>query len=151
MRALALCCDTLLGSTSAKRSVKKTGTTEVRRLLRNVRDLRNLTALTLQLTSPFYDQNSKLLPKIMQYLATSSDIKPPATAAPLLGLSLDVSLRLRPRKGQAASTGKDWVSAAKDPVLKYYRDHIIAAREALPLHVLVCLAHLKPVRMWLSS
>lgn len=76
----------------------------------------------------------------MQYLATTNDIKPPYTCAPLLGLAVDVSLRLRARKGQSAGIGKEWVLAAKDVILKFYRDNIIATRETLPMHVLVSLA-----------
>lgn len=73
----------------------------------------------------------------MQYLATTSDIKPSTTCAPLLGLAVDVSLRLRARKGQTGGSGKEWVFAAKDAITKYYCDHIVAARESLPIHMLV--------------
>jgi hypothetical protein len=76
----------------------------------------------------------------MQYLATTNDIKPSYTSAPLLGLAIDVSLRLRARKGQSPGLGKDWVLAAKDVILKYYRDNIIGARETLPMHTLVSLS-----------
>lgn len=73
----------------------------------------------------------------MQYLATTPEIKPPTVCAPFLGLSVDVSLRLRARKGQSANSGSEWVTAAKEVILKFYRDNIVAAREALPIHVLV--------------
>lgn len=73
----------------------------------------------------------------MQYLATTNEIKPPTVSATFLGLAVDVSLRLRARKGQSGTIGRDSVTAAKDVVLKYYRDNIVVAREALPIHVLV--------------
>lgn len=79
------------------------------------------------------------MPKALQYLATTSDVKPPTTAAPLLGLVIDVALHLRPRKKQPADYGKQIVISAKDLILKYYRENILASRQALPSHTLVSL------------
>lgn len=73
----------------------------------------------------------------MQYLATNNDIKPSTACAAFLGLTVDVSLRLRARKGQSGSIGREWVIAAKEDIMKLYRENIVAAREALPSHILV--------------
>jgi hypothetical protein len=82
-------------------------------------------------------QMPDVLPEVLQYLSTTSDIKPPTLAASLLGLAVDVALRLRPRKGQASTHGKELVLAQKDNILKYYRDNILASRTPLHPHILV--------------
>lgn len=55
----------------------------------------------------------------------------------MLGAAIDVALRLRHIKGQPDDYGLEMVHSAKDAILKYYRENIVAARQALPIHTLV--------------
>ncbi|GAA6038663.1 hypothetical protein JCM8097_009472 [Rhodosporidiobolus ruineniae] len=74
------------------------------------------------------------IPSLVKTLA-SAKADPSYRHAPLVGLAVDVALRLKDAKGQPVA-GLKYVDEVKDKVNEYYLTNVVAAKTAPPAHVL---------------
>ncbi|KAG8904625.1 translational activator of GCN4 [Tulasnella sp. 403] len=81
-----------------------------------------------------FRSNPDLLPKVVEtILSTAKASKTPPLYAPLLGLVLDVAIRLRPTKKDKDPGGKI-LAGLKVPVLQFFNDYLMNAKSTVPRH-----------------
>ncbi|KDQ20094.1 hypothetical protein BOTBODRAFT_101949 [Botryobasidium botryosum FD-172 SS1] len=116
VRVLATLLDSILGADSkSKGSIQKSATVITRRAVR---------------------KNSAAIPNLIETLlslAKSSSV--PSSMAPLIGLTIDVSIRLKPLKGQEPSPGLIFVANAKVALVAFYTSAVLMSKAALPTHI----------------
>ncbi|KAG8757390.1 translational activator of GCN4, partial [Ceratobasidium sp. 423] len=75
--------------------------------------------------------NHALIPTVVEtLLETAKSASTPLTYAVLIGIAVDVALRLRPAKANEASPGVPYVGLGD--VLTYYSTHVLLAKSAVP-------------------
>ncbi|CAE6445972.1 unnamed protein product [Rhizoctonia solani] len=80
--------------------------------------------------------NHALIPTVADTLfETAKTASAPLNYAVLIGVAVDVSLRLRPSKANEQSPGATYVSLVKENALAYYLNHVVLAKSAVPDYI----------------
>ncbi|KAG9005891.1 translational activator of GCN4 [Tulasnella sp. JGI-2019a] len=116
---MAMLLDTILNEEShAKQTLRKSALVHTRRAIRD---------------------SSAQIPKIFSTLLSSaSSSTTPAMYAPLLGVNVSVSIRLK-GSPDASARGHGYVETAKTDLLQYYDAHLLSSKETVPDHSLTTL------------
>ncbi|KAF8740425.1 ARM repeat-containing protein, partial [Rhizoctonia solani] len=81
--------------------------------------------------------NHALIPTVVDtLLETAKTASVPLNYAVLIGIAVDVSLRLRPPKPSDESPGPTYIGLIKGNVLTYYSNNVILAKSAVPDYIL---------------
>ncbi|QRV98281.1 translational activator gcn1 [Ceratobasidium sp. AG-Ba] len=80
--------------------------------------------------------NHTLIPGVITSLVEASKTaSSPLNNAVLLGIAIDVSLRLRPNKPNEQSPGVAYLAQAKPDVLNFYTTHVISSKTVVPSYI----------------
>ncbi|CAE6499296.1 unnamed protein product [Rhizoctonia solani] len=81
--------------------------------------------------------NHALIPTVLDtLLETAKSASTPLSYAVLVGIAVDVILRLRPAKANEESPGIAYLGLVKGNVLAYYSTHVLSAKTAVPEYIL---------------
>ncbi|CAE6494446.1 unnamed protein product [Rhizoctonia solani] len=81
--------------------------------------------------------NHTLIPSVVEtLLETTKSASAPLSYAVLIGIAVDVALRLRPAKANEESPGIPYIGLVKGNVLNYYSTHVVLAKSAVPDYIL---------------
>lgn len=133
LKSMATCYDASQIAT-LRDPVRKSGTMNMRRTVRQV-CLQPYIKVRGVLIDACDRQNASFIPDILKTLHTPGPIKPPTATAALLGLIIDVSLRIKKTKTVNVVQSTAWVQAEKAAILAYYRENILASRAPLLPHI----------------
>ncbi|KAJ1305968.1 hypothetical protein OPQ81_010683 [Rhizoctonia solani] len=81
------------------------------------------------------NNHALISPVVDTLLEAAKSASTPLTHAVLIGISVDVALRLRPVKANEESPGVAYMGLIKGNVLTYYSTHVVLARSAVPEYI----------------